>query len=686
MEQLKIKVKSPYDEQSIAGREMLKMYPDQSTPILDLFVRESIQNSLDAAKKDAKYVEVNYSTGSFNTCRLSESLEGVTNALLRFYPQEESRYLSIRDVNTIGLTGEECKATVRNYEYGNFVKLVYDICNPQQQAGAGGSWGQGKIIYFRLGIGLVFYYSRIFNEKTSRYESRLAGCLMEDQHDRRAILSPDENGMSSGIAWWGDLNENGFPKPITDEGEILEFLQIFNIAPFGQDETGTQIIVPFIDEENLLRNNRLEGGERKASWLCGDINRYLKIAVQKWYFPRLCNKKYKYGCYLRVSCNGEDISKGDMLPLFRTYQSLYNCATCEDYTDSHLEDHYIEPTVLTISISGVLTTTLAGKLSTALVSKEQLDMMPPNDLTTPFAYLDIETSSETDENPAIFTYCRRPGMCVSYRDKDFLLSTKELCSEEDKYILSIFVLNSDNSLSGRKMTLEEYARKSEMANHNHWEDFAQKDEQRLSIIGRIRSNTRRKLKELYKIEEHPEVERRISGLGQVMAKCILPPVGYGAKSSRKIQTGSRNVTTPLSTYRNISYGLKPKSLVYQRNTLMFTYEVKALRNAVDHFKLFAEINSESSNINAQQWEDSGLQIPFDFKKANIVLDNKDIVDFSGEETVASQKDFSCHWLQTEGKNIFGIEVKFSEARKFECEVTFVLEIKSKDLQPIIKAE
>ena len=70
---------------------------------------------------------------------------------------------------------------------------VYEICKPQEAEGAGGSWGIGKTVYFRIGIGLVIYYSRIVNED-GQYESRLAASFVENELSPNAMI-PVYDGM-----------------------------------------------------------------------------------------------------------------------------------------------------------------------------------------------------------------------------------------------------------------------------------------------------------------------------------------------------------------------------------------------------------------------------------------------------------------------------------------------------------
>lgn len=155
---MKIEIAEP-GRMTQTGSSLLKLIQNNNMPALDLLVRESIQNSLDARKENSRYVEVDYLTGKFNSEKLSQELEGITSSLRKRFPEKQYDFIAVRDFNTVGLTGEMDYKKVKDNKYGNLLKLIYEICKPQETEGAGGSWGIGKTVYFRIGIGLVIYYS-----------------------------------------------------------------------------------------------------------------------------------------------------------------------------------------------------------------------------------------------------------------------------------------------------------------------------------------------------------------------------------------------------------------------------------------------------------------------------------------------------------------------------------------------
>ena len=210
---------------SITGNVVLGILQNNSTPKLDLLVRESIQNSLDAASSNVNSVKVKYDYKDILTSEFSKHFEEIDYKLQALLG-DISSVLSIRDTNTVGLTGPRSYADLTQSDsnnHGNFIKLVYNVGQSQERKDTGGSWGYGKTIYFRMGIGLVIFYTRI---KTKvGYESRLAATLVEDEKNKSSkILNSSSSKLNSGIAWWGDINPNGESIPITAENEIEEIL------------------------------------------------------------------------------------------------------------------------------------------------------------------------------------------------------------------------------------------------------------------------------------------------------------------------------------------------------------------------------------------------------------------------------------------------------------------------------
>lgn len=251
---MKIHQLDPTANMGQVGSSVLRVIQNNSDLLIDLFIRESIQNSLDAGDKDSNkpYVNIDFIINVFDAKKLNRQLEGITDILEFKHTEECYKYIAVKDSNTTGLTGPLKGSEVRNNKYGNLQKLVYHVGKPQDEPGSGGSWGYGKTLYYRISqIGLVIYYSRIKKED-GEYESRLCAVMCEDENSNDAILPPLGNNNKSGIAWWGETDESGNTWPVTDDESINVFLKIFDINPYTGNDVGTIVIIPYINEQLLL--------------------------------------------------------------------------------------------------------------------------------------------------------------------------------------------------------------------------------------------------------------------------------------------------------------------------------------------------------------------------------------------------------------------------------------------------
>lgn len=527
---MKIEI-AEHERMSESGSSLLRLIQNQDIPLLDLLVRESIQNSLDAAIKKERSVEVDLRVGEFESRKLNEHLERIGDALNRKYSRQKCKYISIRDSKTTGLTGPIRYSEVRANEFGNLLKLVYEICKPQQDEGAGGSWGLGKTIYFRLGIGLVVYYSRIF--QNGRYQSRLAACLVEDETKKDALI-PITSGVKRGIAWWGQRDRRSSTVPVENEAEIRRILSVFGIKPYGADETGTTIIIPYIDEKALLDEVYAtnESPEQKPFW-ASSVSEYLKVAIQRWYAPRLLNTAYSFGPYLTAKVNGDKLVVPAMLSVFRCIREMYILASggvLDD--DSLIKSGNVDVQLESIDLRGVLNTTSSGKIAYAKFSRAQLRMEPPNNEKTPYQQITNISIQMDGGNSPIIMYTRRPGMIVGY-DYDGQWTHRMPHSGEDEYIIGLFIANSQNTLknitdsrTGSPLSLEEYIRQGEKADHASWTD-RNIGGNNPRIVSSIQKNIINKVKKKYTetIAEPPE--RQNVGLGHALANLLLPSDDFG---------------------------------------------------------------------------------------------------------------------------------------------------------------
>lgn len=586
------------------GSSLLKLIQNNNMPVLDLLVREAIQNSLDARENDTDYVDVDLSIGEFDSYQFVNSLDMVSTKLKTLYPNSRYNYLAIRDSHTVGLTGNLHYDDVTDEKhYGNLLKLVYEISKAQDAEGAGGSWGLGKTVYFRIGIGMVIYYSRI--HFGNGYQSRLAVSFVEDESSSNAVIPPYNGKLKRGIAWWGKSIGENKTQPVTDDGTINSILGFFNIKPYSGDETGTMVIIPYIDEGALLKNNEMDYRDVEDNiiplYWKKSIEEYIRVAVQRWYAPRLNNPHYPYGPYLKVYINGRPLETDEMEPVFHIVQLLYNYALKKE---TPVESKTIEIRREDIKLHKSLKTEISGTVAFARVDRSALYMTPPNNKPSPYMYINCDIR-QAEMNKSIICFTRKPGMIVSYHNVG---SWADGLPESDPshYIIALFVINSENLLQqASNISLEEYVRKSEMADHTDWNDYNIG-----SFNPRIISKSQRQIiSKIYKEfapQEEQHEEKANSGFGKMFGDLLLPPENYGKGASHKTPPTPPRQLTPRSSLTIIA-----EDTEYSNNSMIYHLVVKPKAKCTE-YEIHLGIDSESGIIAVNEWEKKlGLSMPFE---------------------------------------------------------------------------
>ena len=599
---MKIEV-ARHERMTESGSSLLRLIQNQNIPLLDLLIRESIQNSLDACTQKATSVNVEVIVGDFDSKELNRHFEKIDTKLNKKYGSQKGKFIAVKDSNTFGLTGPVRYTDVKKNNFGNLLKLVYEISKPQQNEGAGGSWGLGKTIYFRVGIGLVIYYSRIL--ENGKYSSRLAACLVEDETKPHTLI-PEDSSVKRGIAWWG--KRDGLTRnstiPIDSEYEIERFLSLFHIPRYKGTETGTTVIIPYIDEKALLNEVYAtnESKEEKPYWV-KSLSDYLNIAAQRWYAPRLMNRYYKHGPFLRVSINGKAIDVKNMLSTFKAIHELYILANGYDLNDESLivsgsVDYHVD----SIDLRGVLNNTCAGKLAYAKFSRAQLHMDPPDNEKSPYQQVgNISVPMEGGNGPVIM-FTRKPAMIAGY-DFDGQWTHRMPRSAPDEYIIGLFVLNTSNELknvkdtrNGKPVSLEEYVRQGEKADHALWIDRNIGGENP-KIITNIQKNVINKIKKRYTEASGQIVHRQNIGLGHALAELLLPDQDFGKQPSQPPRTPPRTTPPRLSKKSTLQFSKNPQYLSDGSLKLNFLITLKG-----KVCELSSLVITDFKRFTAIQWE------------------------------------------------------------------------------------
>lgn len=648
------------DYGSSYGSGALKALQNDNIPELDLLVREAIQNSSDASLSEpGDSFAVNFNFGTFNPYKLNRNFEDVSDILNRRYPEESADYLEIRDYKTSGLTGNIRKSEIDPEDHGNYFKLVFDTGKEQTNSEgglAGGSWGYGKSVYFRVGMGLVIFYSRIAVE--GGFESRLIAALIEHENAENAILTEIKSN-AIGRAWWGrrDSYDETELLPITNEKEIEEIINIFGVHPFTGNTTGTSIIIPYIDKKRLLDGIFPEhcGISDDIISMCtfkDDIVKYTQLAVQKWYAPKIFNKNlknYSNQKWLAVRVNDTPIRYEDMRPFFQLVQELYTSALSankcgrQDYQSTRFEG------IRTVAIpSAKVVGGKAGYVSTIKIRNENLSTT--SSVIPLAAYLRI-FGGNTLTDP-ITMFARAAGMILDYKSADKWAQKIRKPEDEKEQLISFFVPDCESKLkiddtlgeySG--ISLGEYLRSCEKSDHMDWNDKSN-----ITIVTNLASRLCEKINDCYKPKEDGDSEGSTSRLSGRLGRRLLPTKNYGKNKGGSGGAGSGGSGGSIS---NLDFKILNQYICDNSISIEFELTFKNIRKEA-FIGVFVE--SEVGLMDAKAWEEG---IKTEYPITIPAVNNCKTYSVNSAKTVLF--DRSCTYQETRIENDYStIELIYTE--------------------------
>lgn len=658
---------APNDLQSMSqdGDAILRSLQNKSLPMIDLMVRESLQNSLDATLEKAETTKVDFTINKFHSESLAPHFEKISDRLIEKFPGEQG-FISVGDKNTSGLTGDFASNNQAVLEDSNFQKLVFGIGKNQDKEGAGGSWGLGKTSYFRMGIGIVIYYTRVHTE--NGYEERLIASLIESPKQENRVLEESARG----IAWWGEFDASREKiYPITNHKSIENVLKIFGLKNYINDETGTIIIVPYLKQ---LEIEQPDDEDQATPW---DFNpeKALSLSVQRWYSPRIWNEKYaeKIGnSQLDCSINGIGIHPEiNMEPVFNLFRDLYTSALISKPLKENIKVSPIKIPRKALADNKEA----AGFIAFCEVSREDLKMTPPDNKYSGLAYLGVRDKGKIDKNISkVVAYSRKPGMIVEYSvDEDW--SPTGLIQKEDHLLFGFFVPNSKALLqdSYQKMgykNLENYLRATENADHANWVDEAN-----ITIIRRLKQYTSQAIQDEFQDSNGNENTSATSALSRKFGAILMPPKNFGKTSAVKgfDKKDKRDVDNRDRISDIDVVGSNP---IDEKNVeINFRASIKKESKS----NIFFQILTQDKKIDISDWEKiMGENNKFPFSIQNIFLDTCD--DEMIEEVINSEFENNLFDLKI-ADNV--IEITSKVSTRLIIEGTIFMNISSNQYLPNI---
>lgn len=601
------------DVQSMShdGGKILKSLQNNYLSLIDIVVREAIQNSLDASIEGEHSTNVDFKVDQFESKKLAPIFEDVDKTLLERYPSYQ-KFLAISDKKTYGLTGDYTSEDIKILDESNFHKLVFGIGKNQSKDGAGGSWGYGKTSYFRLGVGIVLYYTRI--EGSNGYEERLIASIIEDPSKEERLLPTNERG----IAWWGEFKtDSDRIYPITNRDEIAHILSIFGLKNYSGTETGTTIIIPYLNEIN---KEMIDKDALKFPW----ENSYedaIAMAVQRWYFPRIWNEQYREkldSTFLECTVNNIVLHPAvEFEPIFKFYQELYTSALLGRPITSNIQVQAINlgRNALQNSKEEV------GYVAFREVSHTELKMTTPDNKPSGLAYLGVKDRSLLENNaPKVIAYSRKPGMVIEYCVNG-LWANGNINLKENHILLGFFVPNSSALLmedfrkAGYK-TLESYLRSIENSDHANWEDAVD-----ITIVKRIRERTNQAITNVYQGDKDTENSSATSALSRKFGTMLLPPKSFGKTSSRKKDGNDKGGQSGTSKFRGSDVSVI-RSIPHTETNVDVVF--KAFIKKKTKNNLFVQILTQDQRMDFNAWiKAMNNTIPYPFWISDVTIQKID---------------------------------------------------------------
>ncbi len=282
------------------------------TPRLDnmsVLVRESVQNSWDARRRDRKSqtVEFDAKIERFSKSQLETLRNVVFSDCPGSHPLEaelkgEVRRLVLQDRGTVGLGGPVFMEPLKNEgQPRNFLRFFRLFGRDAEVGPAGGTYGYGKAVFFNASKASTIIVHTKSLEEDGTTEERLMGM---------SLWKPNQKNMETGRHWWGVnvSRHKGLVAPVVGK-EAAKLASAIGFEGFGRDETGTSIMVlaPRLD---VPRKEPVIPGSEK-----GEIELAAKCLAESmviWFWPRMIGAVDKAGFLkFRVSVDGQDISLPD---------------------------------------------------------------------------------------------------------------------------------------------------------------------------------------------------------------------------------------------------------------------------------------------------------------------------------------------------------------------------------------
>ena len=606
----------PDNLMSMNAESILKVIGNPALPLLDILLRESIQNSLDAGLKNkpinVDFDFIKYSIKKTLTDRLSEILgndkQGVYRRLAERINLSNKGILTIRDIGTTGLDGPASKDDKlwANAERKNFFNLVFNIGRNHGTSGAGGSFGFGKTIFFKAAeSGLVLYYSKCLNS-AKKEEHRLMFCMISKEEQKK--------GKNTGIIWWGGehytFEKSINIRPLTGSS-VLKILKILDIKPFDDSETGT--LIGIVSPKKDLIYCEEDGIQDMSLNFSVQLADELSKRILKWYWSRMLTSD-KSKLKVRINDVQLDVSKKKIL---KPYGILLKAA--ENLNKKESEELILER-------YSYLNDEVVEYDKTNLISLYPIKSTGPTAFIGTLALMEIPSSlgDINDDYNNVIAMIRKPLMVVYYSSIIGIPAT-------DNKLIGVFLVNSSfqakrNSTEQYFYSIDDAFRFCEDPAHNTWNSESldpTNDKYFKSYINVAKKRIKKHLEAYYEKDSNIMSEDSIMSIGAKKLGSLLMmsdgnqisqvvnPINYGNKGGSGSKGGNSKGSYAIPQ-------IKIKSVDYSIDSHMLLNCEIDFKTKGNYNLNIAVLDEGGNSFIYSEWIKNDMQeFPFEFSKIEI---------------------------------------------------------------------
>ena len=225
---------------------------------------------------------------------------------------------------------------------------------------------------------------------------------------------------------------------------------------------------------------------------------------------------------------------------------------------------------------------------------------------------------EDGRNTPIIMFTRKPGMIVGY-DFDGTWTHRMPRSAEHEYIIGLFVANSENrmkdiidSKAKTEISLEEYIRQGEKADHASWTDrnIAGTNPR---VITKIQNGVINKISKQFKEKDSDVTEKKNVGLGHALANILLPSSDFGRRSITPTPPGPGPTPPVRAKKSKLTIKAQPS---FANGVISVDFEIVLKKSCTLNLQVITDFKKFSAN----EWEDDekvGKKFPLSFEYFSI---------------------------------------------------------------------